>query len=84
MSPRTRLIVPDKQEMNFMETFVTYDEVCNAAYKFFDACGGRRKLEELTGNMTMMERATFVQALSARLDYTTFCIFHAKQTQTTN
>lgn len=53
---------------------MTYEEVCSKAHKFIEEAGGRTKLTELVYDMDKMERATFVQAISAQLDFITCCI----------
>lgn len=50
---------------------MTYDEVCEKAHQVVS----RERLAELTKDMTLMERATFVQALSAHVDFVTTCIY---------
>lgn len=50
---------------------MTYDEVCN---KVQEAVRSLR-LAELTKDMNLMERAAFVQGLSAQVDFQTVCIW---------
>lgn len=50
---------------------MTYDEVCDKARQVVS----RERLTELTKNMNLMERACFVQALSAHVDFVTVCIY---------
>lgn len=51
---------------------MTYDEVCSKAQQVVP---NREHLSELVKDMTLMERATFVQSLAAHVDFLTICIY---------
>lgn len=51
---------------------MTYEEVCGKAHQVVS----RERLVELTKDMNLMERATFVQALSSHVDFLTVCIYN--------